>query len=239
MQTTGPISRNAVLAHLSQDDRDLLTPNLTEVALTPRLSLAAANVSIEHVYFPDSGFASLVTNVGREVPIEVGIVGREGVVNMPVLLGADQSPNDCFVQMPGRAHRMAAGHLRSAMARSPTLATILHLFVHVFMMQTASTVLANGRASIFERLARWLLMARDRAESDVLPLTHEFLSMMLGVRRSGVSTALREFERRGLVSRNRGNIALVDRPGLVALANGYYGPAEAEMLRLFGPPAPS
>ena len=102
------------------------------------------------------------------------------------------------------------------------------------MVQTASTVLANGRATISERLARWLLMALDRVDGNEVALTHEFLATMLGVRRPGVTVAIREFERKGHIAGGRGQITVLDRPGLEIAANGYYGVAEAEYLRLFG-----
>jgi CRP-like cAMP-binding protein len=119
------------------------------------------------------------------------------------------------------------------MAQSPTLMAILLRFVHVYMVQTASTVPANGRASIPERLARWLLMARDRVDGEGIALTHEFLATMLGVRRPGVTVALREFERRGLIDGGRGLITILDRSALETAANGHYGIAEAEFHRLF------
>ena len=169
----------------------------------------------------------------HEIPIEIGIVGREGVVNLPVVVGIDRSPSETFMQIRGAGFRIGVERLREAMAQSPTLTPILLMFVHVFMVQTASTVLANGRASIPERLARWLLMARDRVEGEGVALTHEFLATMLGVRRPGVTVALREFERRGFIDGRRGVITILDRGALEIAANGYYGSAEAEFKRLF------
>ena len=224
---------NGVLAALAPGDLERLRPHLEPVELPLRMRLAAANRPIEHVYFPESGIASIVTGVGHDIPIEVGIIGREGFVNLPVVTGADRSPNEAFMQSPGQGHRIGAERLRAAMAARPGLTRVLLHFVHVFMMQTASTVLANGRASIPERLARWLLMAHDRVDGDTLHSTHQFLSIMLGVRRSSVSTALRDFEARKVISRRRGSVSISDRDGLVALARGYYGTAERELERLY------
>ena len=137
------------------------------------------------------------------------------------------------MQIRGSGFRIGLERLREATATSPTLMPILLRFVHVFMVQTASTVLANGRAHIPERLARWLLMAGDRVNEDAIELTHEFLATMLGVNRPGVTTALREFERRGFIDGRRGVIAILDRSALEQAANGYYGTAEAEFERLF------
>jgi CRP-like cAMP-binding protein len=225
--------RNAILRHLSDADRDLLRPTLEPIDLPVRFRLAEASRPIDAVYFLETGVASITTSVRHEIPIEIGIVGREGVVNLPVLMGIDRSPSETFMQIHGAGFRIGIERLREVMAQSPTLTPILLMFVHVFMVQTASTVLANGRANIPERLARWLLMARDRVEGDGIELTHEFLATMLGVNRPGVTVALREFERRGLIDGRRGVITILDRSALEKEANGYYGVAEAEFQRLF------
>jgi CRP-like cAMP-binding protein len=227
--------RNAILNHLLAEDLGLLEPHLLHIDLPVRHRLADANRPISHAFFLEAGVASTAASVRQDVPIEIGIVGREGVANLPVLVGTDRSPNNTYMQIGGNGLSILADDLRKAMDQSPTLTQVLLRFVHVFMVQTASTVLANGRATIAERLARWLLMARDRVDQDELPLTHEFLAIMLGVRRPGVTAALSEFERRGLIDGKRGVITMLDREGLELAANGYYGIAEAELLRLFGP----
>ena len=224
---------NAILGHLSDADRDLLRPHLEWLDLPVRHRLAEAGRPIDAVYFLEAGVASITTSVRHETPIEIGIVGREGVVNLPVVVGIDRSPSETYMQIHGAGLRIGIERLREAMAQSPTLTPILLRFVHVFMVQTASTVLANGRATIPERLARWLLMARDRVDGEGVALTHEFLATMLGVRRPGVTVALREFERRGFVDGGRGVIRILDRDALETSANGYYGTAEAEFERLF------
>lgn len=227
--------QNAILRYLSEADRELLRPSLEPVDLPVRFWLAEAGRPIEAVYFLEAGIASITTNVRHEIPIEVGIVGREGIANVSALMGVDRSPSDCFMQIRGSGFRIGLERLREATANSPTLMPILLRFVHVFMVQTASTVLANGRAHIPERLARWLLMAADRVNEDGIELTHEFLATMLGVNRPGVTTTLREFERRGFIDGRRGMIAILDRSALKHAANGYYGTAEAEFERLFAP----
>jgi CRP-like cAMP-binding protein len=225
--------RNAILRNLSAADRDLLRPSLEPIDLPLRFRLADAGRRIEAVYFIEAGVASITTSVRHEAPIEIGMVGREGVVNLPALMGVDRSPSDSYMQIQGAGLRIGVEKLREAMAQSPTLMPILLRFVHVYMVQTASTVLANGRAHIPERLARWLLMAGDRVDGAGVALTHEFLATMLGVRRPGVTVALREFERRGLIDGARGIITILDRSALETEANGYYGIAEAEFARLF------
>ena len=168
----------------------------------------------------------------HEPPIEIGIIGREGVVNVPVLLAADRSPTDAFIQIAGTGLALSAARLRSAAEQSPVLNRMLLHFAAAFLIQTAATALANGRATVLERLARWLLMAHDRVDGDELPLTHDFLSVMLGVRRPGVTVALQELEGRALIRRGRGSVVMLDRAGLDAIANGYYGVPEAELSRL-------
>jgi CRP-like cAMP-binding protein len=231
-----PASRNAVLRRLSSGDFALLEPHLAPVDLPLRRRLADAHRPIDAVYFLDSGIASTVAAVRHEVPVEIGMVGREGVVNLAVLLGSDRAPSDSYMQMAGAGLQASAAAVAAAMERSRSLTRWLLRCTHIFMVQTASTVLANGRATVQERLARWLLMAHDRAESDALPLTHEFLAIMLGVRRSGVTVAVRALERRGSIEAGRGLITVLDRRMLEEQANGYYGMAETEMHRLFEAP---
>jgi CRP-like cAMP-binding protein len=138
------------------------------------------------------------------------------------------------MQAAGAGWRLKVADLRRAMEQSPSLHQALLHFAHIFSVQTAHTALANGRANIEERLARWLLMAQDRLHTDQLPLTHEFLAIMLGVRRPGVTVALKLLENDGLVSGTRGVITVLNRDGLKQRANGAYGAPEAEMRRLFG-----
>jgi CRP-like cAMP-binding protein len=196
--------------------------------------LADSKRPIDRVFFLDTGLASNVTNTRHQKPIEIGVVGREGVVNLPVLLGTDRTPGATYIQIPGDGHSIETCRIREAMAESTSLQRAVVMCAYVYMEQMASTVLANGRGTVLERLARWLLMAHDRVDGDALPLTHELLSVMLGARRSGVTVALRTFEERGLVDATRGLITILDRDGLEETANGFYGIAEAEMRRLFG-----
>jgi CRP-like cAMP-binding protein len=228
--------RNTLLGRLDEDDFGLISPHLVPVNLPLRLPLARANVAVEQVYFLETGIASVVTSSPSENPIEIGVIGREGVVNVSALLDSDQSPNDCHVQAPGHGHMVAVPIIRDLMLRSAGLRVSLLNSVHVFMCQTASTVLASGRGTVERRLARWLLMAHDRLEGDTIVLTHDFLGLMLGTRRAGVTVALQALDRRGVVERRRGRITIVDRQALLDLAGDYYGTAEAEHARLFGDP---
>jgi CRP-like cAMP-binding protein len=224
---------NRLLSRLSRDELGLLEPHLEAVDLPVRKHLEDRNKAIEHVYFIERGFASVVAN-GTGRAIEVGLIGREGMTGLAVVMGTDRSPHDTYMQAAGDGQRISSAKLRSAMEQSPALHRSFLRFGHAFIVQTAQTALANGRSKIEERLARWLLMAQDRLDGDAVPLTHEFLSVMLGVRRPGVTGALDMLEKKGLIQAKRGTVAILNRRGLRKISNGAYGGAEAEFQRLFG-----
>ena len=218
-------SQNFILSRLSKADFALLEPHLEPVDLPLRKSLERSGKPIKAVYFPESGFASVVADAGTR-PIEVGLIGREGMTGIALVLGSDRTPHDTFIQAAGDGQCLPASQLRKAIEQSPTLLRSLLPYIHAFLNQTAKTAVANGRSKIEERLARWLLMAADRLDNGELALTHEFLSMMLGVRRPGVTEAILELERQGVISRRRGRIVILDRGALQKLSNGTYIAAE-------------
>ncbi len=227
-------SRNYILDTISPEDRERLAPHLEPVALPFRFILEMPKRPIEHVYFPDEGLISVVTHGGSGQEIEVGVIGFDGCSGSAVLLGAERSPHSVHIQIAGRGQRIAAGPLLQIVAQSPPLRSILLRYIQGFMVQAAQTALANGRGKLDTRLARWLLMAHDRIESSTLGLTHEYLSLMLGVRRPGVTVALQKLEMMGLVATGRSSITIKDRAGLETVADGIYGIAEAEQERLTG-----
>ena len=231
-----PYSANWLLASLSDEDLAILVPDLEAVDLPLRMTLARANRRIEHAYFIGAGVASTVSKIGHEAPIEIGITGCEGIVGISLLLGTDRTPNETMIQIAGDGWRISTERFEAALERGVALAALFRKYAHTFLMQSSSTAHANGRASLDERLARWLLMADDRRGGADLPLTHEFLAIMLGVRRPGVTFALQEFERRALITRQRGSIQLLDRAEIEAVADGFYGSAEAEYQRVLGRP---
>ena len=226
-----PKCRNQILLALSRADRALLSPGLEPVELEIGKSVEKANKPIEHVYFPDSGVISVVAKSGRS-QIEVGLIGREGMSGTSIVLGNHRSPNQAYVQMAGSAHRIAANRFRVALEDSKSLRQRMQRYALVFMVQIAQTAFANGSATMDERLARWLLMAHDRQDSDDLRLTHEVLAITLGVRRTGVTDRLHALESKGLIRATRGAITIRDRKGLRGLAGGLYGVPEAEYDRL-------
>ncbi|HEY1559424.1 MAG TPA: Crp/Fnr family transcriptional regulator [Caulobacteraceae bacterium] len=226
-------TRNRLLSALRPDDLALLAPHLSPVSLKLREMLEAPNTAIEHVYFVETGIVSVVAKSKRHRRVEAGLVGWEGMTGLSIVMADDRSPNETYVQAAGSAHRLSADHLRQALATSALLQRLLLRYAQAFLIQTAQTALTNGTAKIEERLARWILMSHDRLGDD-LPLTHEFLAVMLGVRRPGVTDALHRLEGRGLIRTSRGQIRVTDRPGIIVTAGGSYGVPEAEYERLLG-----
>ena len=220
------MSPNRILSRLSPADLGLLEPHLEPVDLPVHRPLEGRNRRIDFVYFIEAGFASVVANGSGKASIEVGIIGREGMTGLAIIMGQQQAPHDTYIQVAGKGQRIRAAKLREADELSNTLHRAMLHYAHAFLLQATTTALANGRSKIEERLARWLLMAQDRVDSDQLPLTHEFLSLMLGVRRAGVTAALQALERKELISRNRGKILILDRKGLEKQSNGTYVPTE-------------
>lgn len=224
--------RNAMLNALPANDLVALRPGLEPVDMPRRRRMATPNRPIEHVYFLDSGIGSATASMLHEIPVEIGMIGWEGVCNLPALLGADRTPADVYMQAPGAGHRIELDRMRGIMADRPGITRLVLLWSYFSLAQVSGTALANSRGDVAERLARWLLMAHDRVGRDEVPLTHEFLAIMLGVRRAGVTTALSQLEHEGLVARSRGAIEIRDRKGLIQMAGGFYGAPEAEAKRL-------
>ena len=225
---------NKLLRALSDEDRELLRQDLEALELPRDEDLEKPHEPIRDVYFLENGIASTVggNHGGNDKPIEVGLIGREGVTGLPLILGNHLSTHSIYMQVAGEGHRIAAQPFREALANSRTLHGLLLRFVQVFMIQLTQTAIANARSKIEERLARWLLMADDRVDTADLPLTHEFISMMLGVRRAGVTDAIHVLTGRGLIKSVRGNIQIIDRDGLAENANGCYGEPERQYQRL-------
>ena len=223
MAKTSVSNKNLILSRLSAADKALLQPDLEPVALTLRHVLEVPNKPITHSYFIGSGLASMIAKNSHK-RVEVGLIGCEGFTGLPIVLGNDRSPHETFMQVPGEGMRISANKLREAISQSPSLQRALLRFAHAFMNQMANTALSNGTATLEERLARWLLMASDRLPGDDIPLTHEFLSLMLGVRRAGVTVALHYLENQGThQSRPKANSHYGSK-GLKAAANGTYHP---------------
>jgi CRP-like cAMP-binding protein len=227
-------SSNQLLDSLSPSDQARLRPHLTAVNLKLRHQLESPNKPIENIYFMHTGFASVVAVQTGSEEIEIGLIGREGMTGSAVLLGNGQSPHSTYIQAVGTGEIIATRELRKATQESATLHRMLLKFVQAFTVQTAHTAIANARAKVSERLARWILMAQDRLGGTTLPLTHEFLALMLGVRRPGVTEALIDLRRRKLIDAKRGEVVVLNRKGLERLAGNFYGLPEQEYRRLLG-----
>ena len=225
---------NRLLSSLSTSDFDLLAPHLESVTLELRKILEKPNKRIEAVYFPETGFASVVAVQRSGKEVEVGLIGREGMTGLPIVLGNHRSPHSTYIQSPGKGQSIPAAQLRRATQTSVSLRDSLLKFVQAFGVQTTHTAICNAQSRIDVRLARWLLMAQDRIQAEILPLTHEFLSLMLAVRRPGVTEALKELRQRGLISYRRGEITINDRKGMERVAGEAYGTPESEYRRLIG-----
>jgi CRP-like cAMP-binding protein len=218
------MSSNRILAGLPRQDFVLIERHLEPVDLPIRRRLETRRKRIDHVYFPESGFASVVANGSDKPSIEVGIIGREGMTGLAVVLGADRAQHSTYIQAAGNGQRVSAARLREVEEQSPALHRAMLRYAYAFLAQTTSTALANGRSKIDERLARWLLMAQDRLGGETFSLTHEFLGLMLGTHRPGVTLALQALERAGLIATGRGRITIIDRKALQRSSNGTYVP---------------
>jgi CRP-like cAMP-binding protein len=226
---------NLLLRYCEPCDFDILRPHLRRRNLPTHTVVVRPNEPIEHVYFPEGGVVSIVADEGGD-KVEVGLVGYDGMSGTAVLLDAGQSPQASMVQINGSpALEMASEQLVQACDASPTLRKLFLRFIQSLNVQAASTAAANSYFALPERLARWLLMCHDRVDGDQLELTHEFMSMMLGVRRSSVTVTLHTLEGTRAIRGTRGSITVLDRPRLEEIAGESYGEPENEYRRLVGP----
>lgn len=226
--------RNLLLRAMRPDAFALIVPHMQPVELPLNFTLAERDRSTDIVCFLEKGLASVVAiTEGDEDMVEVGHIGFEGATGLYTTLNADQSPTKTFMQGEGRGYLVPAPIIRSAFDTLPEFRALILKYVHAFTVQVSYTALANARFSIYERLARWLVMCHDRLGND-LGLTHEFLSIMLGVRRSGITDQLHLLEGIGAIRSTRGNIRILDRDKLEEIAGGSYGVAEKEYERLIG-----
>ncbi|MCJ2127105.1 Crp/Fnr family transcriptional regulator [Methylobacterium sp. J-077] len=224
--------RNQLLRALAPEDFAALQPGLRPEDMPVRQVLIAPHTKIETVHFVEAGIVS-VTNDGTRGRVEIGLIGREGLVgSAPILLGDDRTPYTHFVQAAGHMLSIDARELLRVAEERPALRLLLLRYIHTYFAQTAQTAFANARGNTSMRLARWLLMYQDRSDGDTVKVTHEFMSLMLGVERAGVTTALRRLEQDAFVRKHRGLVEIIDREGLLGLAGDSYGMAEAEYDRL-------
>jgi len=214
--------QNRLLAALPRSEYQNLLSCLQPVTLAFQEVLYEPRTRIRHVYFPNDCFVSMLTTVDAERAVEVGLIGSEGMIGLPVALGAAVSPFRAMVQGGGTAMRMKVTDFRRCFSKSEALRRQLFLFTHLLMIQIAQTAACNRFHMVQERLARWLLMTRDRVDSNEFRIKQEFLGLMLGVRRSGITVAAGNLQQRKLIAYRRGTVTILDQRGLEAAACGCY-----------------
>lgn len=225
---------NRLLNLLTPADYTRLHGHLERQPLAYRQSLYAADAKIDTIYFIETGVGSLVNTMANGQAAEVGTIGNEGLVGVPVVLGDDRAPTAVYIQVPGEGLAMNAAVFRKELARSETMQVVMHHYVHALFNQVAQSAACNHFHSLEQRCCRWLLMTRDRMGADNFLLTQEFLAMMLGVQRPGVSIAAGALQRAGLITYTRGNVTILDRQELKKRSCECYAVSKKEFDRLLG-----
>jgi CRP-like cAMP-binding protein len=206
--------RNRLLLALPSRNLKRLMPELEQIRCQRAQILMNADSSLDHVFFPDSGVVSVVAVYADGSIIEMATIGREGCSGVQAILGAKRSSVQLLVQLPGSAAKMSRAAFTRAMQSMPSFRSVMDAYVQAFLEQVMVSVACNGAHSLKQRLARWLLMMRDRSDSDALLITQSLLAEMLGVQRPTITNAAREFERTGLIERGRRQVTILDRQGL-------------------------
>ncbi|MDZ8108555.1 MAG: Crp/Fnr family transcriptional regulator [Nostoc sp. DedQUE12a] len=233
-QITSMQKQNLLLAKLPPDELERLHPHLEIVLLSLRQVIIEPNEPILYIYFPVNSLLSLVTVMEDGSTVESGCIGREGMAGVPILLDASTTPMQTLAQIPGQALRIKASIIKEMFDTGGSLQKLLHRYIHAVIVLGSQSTACNGLHNIEARLCRWLLMSSDGVGSDSLSLTQEFLSTMLGVRRSGVSETASKLQSKGLIRYQRGQIQILDRKSLEASACECYGVVKTEYKRLFG-----
>ncbi|MDB5381419.1 MAG: Crp/Fnr family transcriptional regulator [Rhodospirillales bacterium] len=233
-QSAVPAPRNRLLAALPAEDLCRLWPQFELVELELRHVLIAQDEPVTAVYFPEAGWVSMILQFSDGRSAEVGLVGSEGMVGLPLLLGSDSGTATAMVQAGGPMLRLRADLFHRALEESRALTTILLRYSLAFQQQVTQTAACNGNHTLDQRLARWLLMAHDRVEGDDFPMTQEFLAVMLCVHRPGVTVAAKLFQRAGLIRYQSGRITIMDRQGLEEAACECYGTVRRQFEKLLG-----
>ena len=206
--------QNRLLAGLGPASFERLRPFLQPVALKRPAILQDYHHPIEHIYFIERGVASMLVRTQRDGPVEIAMVGRLGFVGVAAVLGIQRSTYRCLMSVPGYALRIAVSDLRRVAHRYPDVQQQLFSYIHALLIQNAQTTLCSARHSLEERLSRWLLLAAHRLDDRVIPVTHDMLSGILGVRRASITTTLAELEQTGGLVRRRGGIDVCDHAAL-------------------------
>jgi CRP-like cAMP-binding protein len=223
---------NVILASLPKSSLQAIIPDLHQRPLKLRQVLQPQGETLKEVVFPLAGVASMVSLGNGGNSVEVATIGCEGMVGLPLFLGGAKAAVEVFIQVPGEGLHLSAESFRRHLDREPSLTRSLLLYTQALLTQVAQCSACNVYHSVESRCARWLLQTHDRVEGDVFPLTQEFLALMLGVRRAGVSETARQLQERGLIRYHRGVITIVDRKGLEGAACDCYPLIKREFDRL-------
>lgn len=223
--------QNQLLAALPGKDYKRLIPHLESVSLPFMEVLCESGEPIKHVYFPNDGLISLLVVMGDDTPREVGLIGCEGMLGIPVALGMNATPTRALIQMPGSAMRITAQALRDELKRGGALQNVLQRYIHAFFTQVAQSTACISSHEVNRRLSRWLLMTHDRAPGDEFEMKHEFMAMMLGVTRSVVTRAAGSLQNEKMIRYTRGQVTILDRRRLEAAACECYGAVKKEYER--------
>lgn len=232
--TDQTLVRNRILSALPLHEFASIAKNLTRVDLHLRQSLHLAGTEIEHVHFPEIGFISAMAVLSDGAPLEIGLIGAEGVEGVSVLLGATTAYSETMCQTPGAAHRMSVEAFKRAATEAPHFRELLLRYIHAFHVQVSQTAACNAHHDVSQRLARWLLAAHDRSGVPDLSLTQELIAVMLGVRRATVSVAAGTLQNAGLIRYQHGAITILDRAGLEETACECYSVVVSEYRNLLG-----
>jgi CRP-like cAMP-binding protein len=225
-------AENQILAALPREDYERIASHLELVDMPHGQILYQIDQPIEQVYFPTNSMVSLVSQMSDGMSVEVGVTGFEGMTGLSVVLGVDRSPHEAMVQIPDGAVRASARVIKDEFKRGGALHDLLLRYTHSLLLMTSQVASCNRAHSVGARLARWLLMSYDRCVCTDLPLTQEFLAMMLGTRRAGVTEAAGILQTEGLIKYRRGHITIEDKPRLERYACECYGIVKAEFDRL-------
>jgi CRP-like cAMP-binding protein len=236
LATSHQSDSNRLLSSLPPKDRARIEQQLEPLTLNYRQVLYRARQDISHVYFLDSGVASLVNTMKDGKATEVGTVGNEGIVGVPILLGDSRAPTSMYMQVPGKGRRMPADVFRRQLRESETLPAALLHYTHTFFNQVAQSAACNHFHKIEQRCCRWLLMTHDRMQKDEFLLTQEFLTMMLGVRRASVTNVMSGLKTKQAIEYHRGLVVVRDRKALEKMSCECYAVSKAEFDRLLDNP---